>query len=86
MADIITRLLTLVNEHGPLEAERIVRSQDGGCRHYVAARMPANHAATLGQLLQQGVAPAEAFKRAGISKRTGWRVLSRPARSVPNRG
>jgi len=48
--------------------------------------MPADHAATLGQLLQQGVAPTEAFKRAGISKRTGWRVLNQPARRVPNRG
>lgn len=84
MADIVTRLLTLVQQHGPQEAERIIRRQDGGCRHYVAARMQADHAGAIGQLLRQGVAPKEAFKRAGVSERTGWRILKRPA--VPNRG
>lgn len=79
MADIVSRLLALVQQHGPGEAERIIRSQDGGCRHFVAKRMKRDHATTLGELLRQGHAPKEAFKMAGVSERTGWRVLRQPA-------
>lgn len=84
MADIITRLLTLAQQHGPAEAERIVRAQDGGCRHYVAARMPTDHAKTLGELLQQGLPLKEVYRRAGVSERNGRRILAQPHR--PNRG
>jgi hypothetical protein len=84
MADIITRLLTLVEQHGPTEAERIVRSQDGGCRHYVAARMPVDHAKNLGELLQQGLPLKDVYRLSGVSPRHGRRILGQKNR--PNRG
>ena len=50
----------------------------GGCKPYVPKRPAERHAAAVGQQLAQGSSLEQAFKQAGISRRQGYRILSRP--------
>jgi hypothetical protein len=81
MADLVTRLLNLVEQHGPGEAERIIRQEFGGTEPYIAKRIPqAVRIERLAVSLQSGVPLPDAFAQAGVPRRTGFRLLRQPNR------
>lgn len=83
MADIVTRLITLMQEHGPQEAERRVRFEFGGTEVYVGkGRAVASQQREQALVAALRAAPdiKTACAQAGVPLRTGWRILGRPAR------
>jgi len=83
MADIVTRLLELVQQHGPAEAEKVIRHTFGGNEVYIAKGrdvLARRREDAIAQALQSGVKIDQAFSIAGVSRSTGFKILARPAR------
>lgn len=88
MADILDRMLQRLQALAPevqeprltaLEAQ--LRAELGGCEAgYIAKRPALQRQHALGQALQAGLAPADAFAATGIARSTGFRLIGRPLR------
>jgi len=88
MADLLDRVLQRVAAEVPeLSGDRLLRIQVdvrndlAGSIGQIGSRPALRHELALSQQLSAGVAISQAFKAAGISRSTGYRILSKPARS-----
>lgn len=86
MADILDRILHALAQAAPgiapeaiLLTEATLRQEFGGCEGgYIAKKPMLQKAVKLGQRLQAGESIAAAVHAAGLSRRHGYRILSRP--------
>jgi hypothetical protein len=88
MADFLDRVLkTLAQSIPELSADKLraaevqIRQTDGGTEAgYIAKRGPDCKAWVIGQQLQAGSALGDCFAAASTTRRSGYRILSRPLR------
>lgn len=83
MADFLHRLINLVEQHGPQEAERLVRFEYGGTEVYIGKgrnTLAQQRVQALGAALRTAPDIKTACQQAGVPLRTGFRILRRPAK------